>query len=115
MTVIPSSSALVARSGARRTRIAVALFAGAALSACVTEDTALLREDPAYTRGYGDGCFTSGEMEKSFSTKKRRDDYEFDNSRAYRAGWRQGFAQCKNPVAEAETGGRILGEQPDTF
>ncbi|MEM6537207.1 MAG: hypothetical protein AAF668_05690 [Pseudomonadota bacterium] len=82
---------------------------------CVTEETLMLAEDPAFVQGYGDGCQTSGELQKSFSTKTVKDDYAFENSRAYRAGWRQGFAQCKDPVPEAETGGRILGEQSETF
>ncbi|MEO1015269.1 MAG: hypothetical protein AAFX08_08810 [Pseudomonadota bacterium] len=105
-----------ARSAAVRHRRAglnflFALFGGVLLAGCVTEETLALKEDPAYVRGFGDGCVTVSEREKSFSTKVKRDEYEFENSRAYRAGWRQGYQQCKDPIPEAETGGRILGEE----
>lgn len=91
------------------------LAAAGGLGACVSHETALLADDPGFARGYGDGCRTAGELDKSFSTTSFKDDYEFDTSRAYRAGWRQGMAQCRDVVPEAETGGRILGEQSETF
>ncbi|MEO0397985.1 MAG: hypothetical protein AAF224_01025 [Pseudomonadota bacterium] len=82
------------------------------MAGCATQDTLALKEDPAYTRGFSDGCVTAEEEDKSFSTKRVRDAYEFDNSRAYRAGWRQGHIECQNPMQEIETGGRILGNEP---
>ncbi|MEM6414922.1 MAG: hypothetical protein AAF720_09750 [Pseudomonadota bacterium] len=82
-----------------------------ALSACATSDTLALQEDPAFARGYGDGCTTGQEEELSFSTRRPKDEYEFENSRAYRAGWRQGYLQCQNPVREPDNGGRILGNE----
>ncbi len=100
------------RSAKGKSARALALvLAAVALPACVTEETLALKEDPAFMRGFGDGCSTASEREKSFSTTVKRDEYEFENSRAYRAGWRQGFSQCKDPIPEAETGGRILGEE----
>ena len=72
----------------------------------------MLSEEPGFVAGYGDGCATASEEEKSFSTKRTRDAYAFENDRAYRAGWRQGYLTCKNPVAPPDNGGRILGNEP---
>ena len=81
-------------------------------SACVSDETAALAEEPGYAQGFNDGCTTATEEEKSFSTRRVRDAYEFENNRAYRAGWRQGYLQCQNTVQAPETGGRILGNEP---
>lgn len=75
------------------------------------ESAALLSEEPGFGAGFGDGCATSQEESKSFSTKRNRDEYQFANDRAYRAGWRQGYIECGNPYREAENGGRILGNE----
>ena len=84
----------------------VALIAG-----CASDSG--LSEEPGYIAGYGDGCATASEQEKSFSTKRVRDSYQFENDRAYRAGWRQGWQQCQSPYRQADDGGRILGNEPD--
>ena len=92
----------------------IALIAGLIVStaACVSDQNLqALREAPGFQSGYGDGCITAGETEKSFSTKQVRDDYAFDNDDSYRYGWRQGYLDCANRVPEADTGGRILGER----
>lgn len=83
------------------------LLAGCASSA----ELATLREAPGYSAGYGDGCSTATEEDKSFSTASTRDAYEFDNDPAYRAGWRQGYLECGNTTPDAKDGGRILGER----
>lgn len=81
------------------------------LAGCATGDTAALTAEPAYAAGFGDGCATVREEDKSFSTKRVRDPYQFDNDRAYRAGWRQGYSECGERYLEPATGGRILGEE----
>lgn len=87
------------------------LVAGFAVVSCATSpDVAALRDEPTFQAGYGDGCETATEEGKSFSTKRLRDQYEFDNDRAYRSGWRLGYLECRAQVPEPNTGGRILGE-----
>lgn len=89
-------------------------FAAAAfaLGGCATSaDLQALREAPGFQAGYGDGCSTAAEEDKSFSTRQVRDAYQFENDDAYRAGWRQGYLECVNAIPEAKDGGRILGER----
>ena len=97
------------------TRLAAAALIAAAMGAtagCATNaDFAALREQPGFAAGYGDGCSTASEEDKSFSTRKSRDAYAFENDDAYRAGWRQGYLECSNTTPEAKDGGRILGER----
>jgi len=83
------------------------------LTACAstTETGTLLSEEPGYAAGFGDGCSSSQEESKSFSTKRVRDEYQFENDRGYRAGWRQGYFECQDPFREIENGGRILGDE----
>ncbi|MFQ5564648.1 MAG: hypothetical protein ACE5FO_13890 [Parvularculaceae bacterium] len=92
-------------------------FAAAAIvsaAGCATDaDVRSLREEPSFQVGYGDGCSTALEEGKSFSTKRLRDEYLFDNDRAYRSGWRQGYLECGDKIPEQTTGGRILGEGDD--
>lgn len=82
------------------------------LAGCATsEDLEALRELPSFHVGYNDGCTTSNEEDKSFSTKIARDKAAFDNDDAYRAGWRQGYLECNVRTPDAVDGGRILGER----
>ena len=90
-------------------RIAAAAVLFAALAACATD--AGLTEEPGFIAGYGDGCSTAQEESKSFSTKRHRDADAFDNDRAYRAGLRQGWQQCKDPTGRPSDGGLILGNE----
>ena len=83
----------------------------AALVACASNETLALAEEPTFQQGYGDGCVTSTEEDKSFSTKRERDEYMFANDRAYRAGWRQGYVQCGGRDSDPSDGGLILGQQ----
>ncbi|MEM8771811.1 MAG: hypothetical protein AAGD92_09205 [Pseudomonadota bacterium] len=98
------------RNGARAVLIA-ATAAGAA--ACASgEKLSVLRETPSFQVGYNDGCLTSNEEDKSFSTKKARDANAFEADEAYRAGWRQGYLECGGQrTRDATDGGRILGER----
>lgn len=93
-----------------RSVCAIAVFS-ALLSACATDSG--LSDEPNYVAGYGDGCATAHEQEKSFSTKRYRDATLFEEDRAYRAGWRQGWQQCQSPYRPADDGGRILGNEDD--
>jgi hypothetical protein len=92
-------------------RGAVAALAGFGLAACAT-DGAQFTDEPTFQAGYGDGCVTATEDDKSFSTKRARDEFAFANDRAYAAGWRQGYIQCGR-TRNANDGGRILGERDD--
>ena len=89
----------------------VAVIAGGCAS---TEDGLRLAEEPGYQAGYGDGCITATEQDKSFSTKRERDAYAFDNDRAYRAGWRQGYLQCGGGRSATSDGGLILGQENES-
>lgn len=90
-------------------RIFAAAAAFGALVACASDPG--LTEDPGFVAGYGDGCATAQEEDKSFSTKRHRDADAFDNDKAYRAGWRQGWQQCKDPTGRPSDGGLVLGDE----
>lgn len=90
-----------------RTAFAAAVLAG--LAACAADPG--LSEEPSFIVGYGDGCATAQEQDKSFSTKRYRDAEAFESDRAYRSGWRQGWQQCKDPSGRASDGGLILGDE----
>ena len=94
-------------------KLLVCLTFAAGLGACATSpDAALLAEEPSYQAGYGDGCATGVEEDKSFSRKRLRDEYLFENDRAYRAGWRQGFLSCgERNRGDDIDGGLILGQE----
>jgi hypothetical protein len=92
-------------------RFAAMFVFSALLAACASDgDARLLAEDPAFSAGYGDGCATAIETDKSFSTRRSRDETAFETDRAYRAGWRQGFAQCRDDRSRND-GGLILGRE----
>jgi len=87
-------------------------LASVLLAGCATgADIEALQESPSFQVGYGDGCLTSTEDDKSFSSKRSRDAYAFDHDDAYRAGWRQGYLQCSNAIPAPNNGGRILGQR----
>jgi len=86
------------------------IFAVALLGACAS-DYGRYAEEPSFQTGYGDGCVTATETDKSFSTKRQRDDEAFANDKAYASGWRQGFLQCNGNDRSPNDGGRVLGEE----
>ncbi|MEZ5893267.1 MAG: hypothetical protein R3C58_09010 [Parvularculaceae bacterium] len=91
--------------------LAAALFA-AGLAGCASYgDLEALKEQPSYQSGYVDGCYTATEEDKSFSTKKKRDEDAFAEDDAYRAGWRHGYLECAPQTPDANDGGRITGER----
>ena len=87
----------------------------AVLAQACASDYARYSEEPSYKSGYGDGCLTATEADKSFSTKRERDDYAFANDKAYAAGWRQGYLQCGGSQRQPNDGGRVLGEENERF
>ena len=93
----------------RQFLLSLALVAAAGCAS--TGNLAELREQPGFVAGYGDGCATATEEDKSFSTRTTRDAYSFENDEAYRAGWRQGYLQCGTEKNRANDGGRILGQE----
>lgn len=92
-------------------RLFIAVFTAAFAASCASDETLALAEEPGFQAGYGDGCATSTEQDKSFSTKRHRDDYQFENDRAYRAGWRQGYIQCGGNEEQTSDGGLLLGQE----
>ena len=93
---------------------AVTISFGVLAAGCATSETSLLlSEDPAYARGFGDGCATAQEENKSFSTKRVKDDDSFEEDRAYRAGWRQGWLECEAREPNRNDGGPVLGNERD--
>ena len=62
-----------------------------------------------------DGCVTATEADKSFSTKRERDDFAFERDKAYAAGWRQGYLQCGGNERQPNDGGRVLGEDNESL
>lgn len=82
------------------------------LGGCATaDDIARLQEEPGYVAGFADGCQTVNESDKSFSTRRVRDDFAFDEDKAYRAGWRAGLLQCRRDYDDLTSrDGTILGE-----
>ena len=108
----PISRRFRPRLSPRSASLAALLGAGFIAAGCASNgDLAELRESPGFTAGYADGCTTATEEDKSFSTKTARDSYSFDNDKAYRAGWRQGYLECGATTPEVSDGGRILGER----
>lgn len=85
-----------------------------ALGACAG-DYARYADAPGYQAGYGDGCVTATEADKSFSTKRQRDDDAFASDKAYAAGWRQGYLQCGGNERQPNDGGRVLGEENERY
>ena len=98
-----------------QSQIAPALIlalASAVLAGCASQaDIEKLKLQPGYAQGYADGCLTVSEEEKSFSLKTKRDEYEFENDKAYQAGWRFGYQECSSSLPAPNNGGRILGDR----
>lgn len=67
------------------------LLVGGSLSACGSTEDA---KGPFSAQGYQDGCRTAEARQASFSTRVHRDEALFEEQASYRAGWRQGYAQC---------------------
>ncbi len=92
-------------------RTVFSLAAALAVSACATSESGSLADEPSFALGYGDGCQTAIERDKSFSTKVVRDEQLFESDKPYRGGWRHGFQSCGKRASQSPDGGRILGEE----
>ncbi|MBI1212916.1 MAG: hypothetical protein GC190_15750 [Alphaproteobacteria bacterium] len=92
---------------------AIALvFAASALVACATNK---YENDPDYDTGFSDGCSTgSARTPGAPVTKPTRDDRLWQDSEAYRAGWKGGYASC-SPGSRGDTpgGDRDIGGRGD--
>ncbi len=98
-------------SGFRHGKITAFVCSIALLGGCITIDGSEYANEPGYIAGYGDGCASAKEAEKSFSTKRVRDETAFAEDKAYQVGWRAGLLQCDYRFDdETSNGGRILGE-----
>lgn len=86
-------------------------FAAALVAGACAGDYARYADEPSFQTGYGDGCVTATEADKSFSTKRQRDDEAFAGDKAYASGWRQGYLQCNGNERSPNDGGRVLGEE----
>jgi hypothetical protein len=90
----------------------ILIAAAALLYGCASSEKLQAQQEmPNFRVGYGDGCLTAGEEQKSFSTKVARDSYLFQNDAAYRAGWRRGYFDCSHTIPDASDGGSVLGER----
>ena len=80
------------------------------LAGCGTSQYA---DDPLYDAGFGDGCETGTARSPGTPvTKPVRDQALWDQSDAYRAGWKSGYNSCSPgargdiPGSERDMGGR---------
>ena len=64
-----------------------------ALGGCAGRDSSL-SEDPNYSIGYSDGCTSGNAQVTGFKSTIRRDEGLWDSSKAYQAGWRDGYGAC---------------------
>jgi hypothetical protein len=91
-----------------------ALFLAAALSLALAAcGTSKYENDPLYDAGFSDGCATGTARSPGTPVSKAvRDDALWDQSDAYRAGWKAGYGACSPggrgdvPGADRDVGGR---------
>ncbi len=91
-------------------QFAVASVLAAALAACATNK---YENDPLYDAGFSDGCATGTARSPGTPvTKAVRDQLSWENSEAYRAGWKTGYGACTPggrgdiPGSDRDMGGR---------
>lgn len=79
----------------RRYQTLVAAVTATALAACATSSK--YEQDPMYEAGFGDGCSTgTSRAQGSPPSNPVRDQNDWDNSDAYRAGWKSGYNACSS-------------------
>ncbi len=71
------------------------LLSASALAGCASTDGIDHENSTYFSEGYADGCRTSTESDKAFSTAIYRDKSLFKNDAGYRAGWRRGYHECR--------------------
>lgn len=83
--------------------IALATVAPLALAACTTSK---YEGDPMYNAGFGDGCATgTARAQGAPPSNPVRDQTEWKNSDAYRAGWKAGYGACNTSGNSGDTTG----------
>ena len=83
-------------------KVLVIAFAAFVLGACGTTQ---YDQDPDYDAGFSDGCSTGTARSPGTPvTKPVRDQQLWDQSEAYRVGWRAGYGSC-SPGARGEIPG----------
>jgi hypothetical protein len=92
------------------TKFLAASLVAFALAACGTTQ---YDEDPLYDAGFSDGCATGTARSPGTPvTKPVRDQSLWDQSDAYRAGWKSGYGACTPggrgdiPGSDRDMGGR---------
>ncbi len=87
----------------RRRLLALAAMAPLMLVACSTSE---YQKDPMYDVGFADGCATgTARAQGAPPSKPVRDELEWKNSDAYRAGWKAGFGSCNTSGARSDSMG----------
>lgn|GEM_PF-3187349 len=61
---------------------------------CGTDIDPALQKEPSFHLGYGDGCTTANKGVSDFKNSVKRNDDLYDQDKAYKAGWNNGFASC---------------------
>lgn len=75
-----------------------------ALVACST--TSKYEKDPMYDAGFSDGCATgTARAQGAPPSAATRDELEWKNSDAYRAGWKSGYASCNTGGSRSDSMG----------
>ena len=94
----------------RPTTVLAATFLALALTAC---GTSKYDDDPLYDAGFSDGCATgTARTPGTPVTKPVRDASLWDQSEAYRVGWKAGYGACSPgargdvPGSDRDMGGR---------
>ena len=64
------------------------------LGACSTEIDPALQKEPTFVQGYSDGCATANTGVSDFKNALKRNDDLYDQDKAYKAGWNDGYSSC---------------------
>lgn len=86
----------------RQSLILVAAITTLALAGCASSK---YEKDPMYDAGFGDGCATgTARAQGGPPSTPVRDEQDWENSDAYRAGWKSGYSAC-SPNSRSDTYG----------
>ncbi len=91
--------------------VLAATFLAVSLTACSSDSK--YEQDPLYDAGFTDGCSTgTARTPGTPPSKPIRDQASWDQSDAYRAGWKAGYSSCSPrggadiPGSDRDMGGR---------
>ena len=90
-------------------KASLGICAALAVAGCVSPTAPDFDGSAFYQAGYGDGCSTAVEGDKSFSTKLIRNEALYKTDEGYRSGWRQGYAACNENARRDD--GDLRGQQ----